>query len=231
MRIDGRSLLAAWRLLRAARVDPFASTAPELLPRLPGWSALGLPAGELASARFVTVLDALRGMALLQREPAEVRESAQLVATLPLRHSAVPNTRDTLRTLITSASKELLVIGYTITDSGLRDLLIRRARVGMQITVVGDRKTRSARELRRHWPAGLPLTALEDVETGDDQGHVHAKVVVADRQRALVGSANFTGSGLGRNMEMGVLVEGTVAREIVDVVEVMRERGWLCNCC
>lgn len=227
MRIDGRSLLAAWRLLRAARVDPFASSAPDQLPRLPGWSALGLPPGELASARVVTVLDALRGMALLLREPAENANTAQLIATLPLRDSPVTSTRDALRVLITSASKELLVIGYSITDPTFRELLIRRAQAGVQVTVVGDRKTGAARELLRHWPAELPLVALEDVETADDKRHIHAKVVVADRQRAIIGSANFTLSGMGRNVEMGVAVEGQVAREIVEVVELMRGRGWL----
>jgi phosphatidylserine/phosphatidylglycerophosphate/cardiolipin synthase-like enzyme len=228
VRIDGRSLLAAWRLLRAARVDPFASGAPEQIPRLPGWSALGLPASELASARAVTVLDALRAMALLLREPAESANTAHLVATLPLHDSPVTSTRDALRVLITSANTELLVIGYTITDPTFRDLLIRRAQAGVQVTVVGDRKTGAARELRRHWPAGLPLTSLEDVETADDQRHVHAKVVVADRQRAIVGSANFTLSGMGRNMEMGVGVVGPVAAEIVEVVEMMQARRWLC---
>lgn len=227
MRIDGRSLLAAWRLLRAARVDPFASVAPDQLPRLPGWSALGLPAGELASARVVTVLDALRAMALLLREPSENPNTAQLVATLPLRDSPATNTRDALRVLIMSTSKELLVIGYSITDPTFRDLLIRRAQAGVQVTVVGDRKTGAARELRRHWPAGLPLTALEDVETLDDQRHIHAKVVVADRQKAIIGSANFTLSGMGRNVEMGVVVEGTVAREVVEIVELMRRGRWL----
>lgn len=228
MRIDGRSLLAAWRLLRAARVDPFASDAPERLPRLPGWSPLGLPASELASARVITVLDALRAMALLLREPTESAGSVQLVATLPLLDSPITKTGDALRVLVTSASRELLVIGYTITDPTFRELLIRRAQAGVHITVVGDRKTGAARDLRRHWPSGLPLTALEDVETADEQRHVHAKVVVADRQRAIIGSANFTRSGMGRNIEMGVGVVGPVAAEIVEVVEKMQERRWLC---
>lgn len=230
MRIDGRSLLAAWRLLRAARVDPFASSAPDQLPRLPGWSALGLPPGELASARVVTVLDALRAMALLLREPAENANTAQLIATLPLRDSPVSSTRDALRVLITSASRELLVIGFSITDPTFRDLLVRRAQAGVHVTVVGDRKTRAARDLRRDWPSGLPLNALEDVETQDDQRHIHAKVVVADRARALVGSANFTGSGMGRNMEMGVVVEGKVAQDIASCMDSMLEKGWLQVC-
>lgn len=227
MRIDGRSLLAAWRLLRAARMDPFASTAPDQLPRLPSWSALGLPSSELASARTVTVLDALRALSLLHRELAEVKETAYLVATVPLRDSPVPNTRDALRTIITSATKELLVIGFTITDPAFRDLLIRRVQAGIQVTVVGDRKTRSARDLSRDWPVGLPLIALEDVETEDDHRHIHAKVVVADRARALVGSANFTPSGMGRNVELGIVVKGQAAREIAEIVMMMRERGWV----
>lgn len=227
MRIDGRSLIAAWRLLRSAQVDPFASTAPDQLPRLPGWSTLGLPSTELASARVVTVLDALRALALFMREPTQAADTARLVATLPLRGSSVVNTRDALRVLVTSASRELLVIGYTITDPTFRDLLIRRAQAGIRITVVGDRKTGAAQELLRHWPAGLPLLALEDVETPDDQRHIHAKVVVADRVRAMVGSANFTVSGMGRNVEMGVLVEGLVAREIVGAIEAMASSGWL----
>ena len=43
-----------------------------------------------------------------------------------------------------------------------------------------------------------------------DNGHasMHAKALVADRSRALVTSANFTGRALDDNMEIGVLVTG-----------------------
>jgi cardiolipin synthase len=37
---------------------------------------------------------------------------------------------------------------------------------------------------------------------------MHAKVLVVDRQTALVGSANLTGYGLERNLEAGVLIRG-----------------------
>ncbi len=227
MRIDGRSLLSAWRLLRTARVDPFAAASPDQLPLLPGWAALGLPSSELASARVVTVLDALRAMTLVLKEPPEARESTQLVATLPTRDSSVLRTRDALRVLITSASKDLLIIGYSITDASFCDLLIRRARAGVRITVVGDRKEGAARNLLRQWPHGLALTALEDVETVEDRHLMHGKVVVVDGAKALVGSANFSSSGLGKNLELGVLVEGKLAGEIVDVVKSLRNQGWL----
>jgi cardiolipin synthase len=37
---------------------------------------------------------------------------------------------------------------------------------------------------------------------------MHAKVLVVDRQTALVGSANLTGYGLERNLEAGILIRG-----------------------
>lgn len=40
---------------------------------------------------------------------------------------------------------------------------------------------------------------------------VHAKLIVADSNRAYVGSANFTSSGLNYGLEAGVIVEGDIA--------------------
>jgi phosphatidylserine/phosphatidylglycerophosphate/cardiolipin synthase-like enzyme len=42
----------------------------------------------------------------------------------------------------------------------------------------------------------------------------HAKFLVADATHAYVGSANFTGRGLGDQLEMGVLVHGPAARQV-----------------
>lgn len=226
MRIDARSLLAAWKLAKEAKVDPFLSTAPDVLPRLPGWSGFGLPSIDLGSQRLVTVLDALRALSLQNRE-ASISVPARLVATLPVRNSSVLSTREVLRDLVVSSRQELLVVGFTISDMTFRELLVRQARAGVEVTVLGDRKTRAARDLRKHWPKGPPLVALEDVESLDEQRQIHAKVVVADRSRALVGSANFTISGLGRNLEFGLLVEGEAAAEIVDVVAELRRAGWV----
>lgn len=41
---------------------------------------------------------------------------------------------------------------------------------------------------------------------------IHAKLMIADRVRAYVGSANFTSSGLDHGVESGVLVEGEAAK-------------------
>lgn len=41
---------------------------------------------------------------------------------------------------------------------------------------------------------------------------LHAKLIVADSNKAYVGSANFTSSGLDHGIEVGVVLEGEVAR-------------------
>jgi len=120
-------------------------------------------------------------------------------------------------------------VGYAITDVQFREHLMRRGMDRVSVMVVSDRNQPGSRELLREWPAGAaPLTALHGVEPerGKDW-KMHGKAVVADRTDALVGSANFTGSGLGRNLEIGVHVTGRRAGEICELVERLYGDGWL----
>jgi phosphatidylserine/phosphatidylglycerophosphate/cardiolipin synthase-like enzyme len=53
---------------------------------------------------------------------------------------------------------------------------------------------------------------------------LHAKCLVVDRRRALVGSANFTDRGQSRNVEVGAIVEdaafaGELARQWLGLVD------------
>jgi phosphatidylserine/phosphatidylglycerophosphate/cardiolipin synthase-like enzyme len=47
---------------------------------------------------------------------------------------------------------------------------------------------------------------------GPEWHELHAKVVVADESRALIGSSNWSGNGLLRNHELAVMIEGEPAR-------------------
>lgn len=51
-----------------------------------------------------------------------------------------------------------------------------------------------------------------------DRRRMHAKVVVRDEQRALIGSANWSGNGFLHNHEMAVMVEGDAARRAADMI-------------
>lgn len=51
---------------------------------------------------------------------------------------------------------------------------------------------------------------------------IHAKLMIADRIRAYVGSANFTSSGLDHGVESGVLVEGEAAQSFAFWAEALK---------
>lgn len=73
-------------------------------------------------------------------------------------------------------------------------------------------------------PPGLQVVSWEEKGLG-----LHMKTVIADSERAYVGSANLTTGGFGRHAELGVLLEGPSVRRVERVLETlaahMRSRG------
>ena len=55
----------------------------------------------------------------------------------------------------------------------------------------------------------------------------HAKILIADNNAAYVGSANFTDPGLTANLEMGVLVKGSLAHRLQAFWAHLIETGFL----
>lgn len=227
--IDARALRNAWHSARRAGVDLFSVGVLEALARLPSGSVRGLLSMDDLSAPRVSVLEALRALELAWREQASELCRAKVVATLPVAVQGVTTTGGTARNLIVTAIRELLLVGYAITDPGLKALLMDRAQSGVRITVVGDRREGGARQLWRQWPqSASPLVALENVEpVSGAEALMHGKVLVADREQMLVGSANFTAGGMARNLELGVKVEGVAAAEMCAVIDELHKKGWL----
>jgi phosphatidylserine/phosphatidylglycerophosphate/cardiolipin synthase-like enzyme len=226
-RVAPRSVLAAWQLAREQALDVFKPGVAAALSALRGWASLGLPSGTDTDP-CVTVLDALRALALAERQQApETR--AELVTTMPLEDRTILETANVVRALVEGAKEDLLVVGYDIRELAFRRMLVRRGIAGVQVRVVGDRRMGGARELLRDWSAtARPLIALENVEpaaTVPDK--LHGKVIVADRTVALVSSANFTAGGLRNNIEFGIRVSGPPVRDILRCVDQLEKRGWL----
>jgi phosphatidylserine/phosphatidylglycerophosphate/cardiolipin synthase-like enzyme len=215
--------------VRRQGLDVFQPSAGPSLSGLRGWAALGLPESGSDKEPRVTVLDALRTLALDNRARTGEIPPAELVATLPMADSTVLATVDVVRPLVDGARRSLLVIGYAIGDDMLRRSLVRRGLEGITVTVVGDRQNRAARELLKDWPrAARPLRALENIEPATPTGaSLHAKVIVADETTAMLGSANFTAGGLRYNLELGVRVAGAVPAAIVRTVNRLESEGWL----
>lgn len=134
------------------------------------------------------------------------------------------DTAAVMRTLISQADREVILIGYAVYDGRkiFEPLARRMAEVpGLAVTICLDIQrawndptpsaelvARFARDFRqKHWPwPTLPALFYDprSLETGDARASLHAKCVIVDRSRALVTSANFTDAAQRKNVEVGV---------------------------
>ena len=177
----------------------------------------------------VSLLSAIRALELAEHE-ANAGESVDvdLVATTPVPLPGVLETRNVVRQLLNEAISELLVVGFVLSDREMLSTLLKRGR-RVRVCVVAERGDTGAAGLARDWPTtNLPLMVLEQAEPLQGENHImHGKVIVADRKTALIGSANFTLVGLGKNYEFGVRVTGSIAQQVVRAVEQLAEKKWL----
>lgn len=113
--------------------------------------------------------------------------------------------------LIESATSEILLVSYATAPSPtVRAALAAAVARGVVLTALLERALDNAAFTGSPDPlAGIAATRLAWPTSNRPPGAaMHAKILVVDRQAALVGSANLTGHALGRNIECGLLIRG-----------------------
>jgi phosphatidylserine/phosphatidylglycerophosphate/cardiolipin synthase-like enzyme len=140
---------------------------------------------------------------------------------------ATSDTAATMRTLIAEAAQEILLVGYAVHHVGdLFEPLATKMASNESLKVLfcldisrrlGDTSLdseivrRFCRDFReKHWPwPNVPRLYYDPralSENFERHSSLHAKCVVADRNVALITSANFTQAAQQRNIEVGVLI-------------------------
>lgn len=128
-----------------------------------------------------------------------------------------------MRQLFEEAKQEILLTVYTITSGAdmLFDWLEIALSRGVEIKMIVNRLDEipspvkgKLQRLQKLYPhLHLYNFALEE------QVDLHAKLVVADRKRAIVGSSNLSRRGFLTNYELALTVRGVVAAEIASTVD------------
>ena len=167
---------------------------------------------------------------------APARESWAPVATLPrelraaLGEPAMRQTAGVMMELIDGAREEILLATPYVDDAAVgaltESLLAARAR-GVHLTIltsIGRAPYFATLDLvdPRQVYGGLVIT---EVTTETSPLGSHAKVLVVDRGRAYVGSANLTAAGIGRNIEIGVEVAGHQVDELARLLVALERLG------
>lgn len=139
----------------------------------------------------------------------------------------VPSVERILSELISGAQQEIMLTAYSVTAGSDRVWaeLERALATGIRVTVIVDRlqeqhaETRALLErLLDAYPAAFSLFDFsgEDSTTG-----LHAKVLVVDRNAALVGSANLSHRGMVSAHEMATIIRGPTADRIAGRVDTL----------
>ena len=154
---------------------------------------------------------------------------------------AVPLRRvdQVLYELVESAESEVLLVTYAAYKAQRAlDVLRAATERGVQVVLVIELAQESGGKITFdrldsiresvpranvfYWPLGRrPRTAV------GSYGTMHVKCLIADRETALVSSANLTDHALETNMELGVLVRGAVPARLASHFEQLILRGEL----
>jgi phosphatidylserine/phosphatidylglycerophosphate/cardiolipin synthase-like enzyme len=209
-----------------------------------------LRAAEMAPAQIALVAEAIAEAREKAVDPAKIVELVISGPEVP----GVPtsDTAATMRTLISEAMREILLVGYAVRRAqGLFEPLAARmaANESLRVTFCLDisrkltdtsldseivrRFAHEFREKHWRWPQ-LPRLFYDPRSLSQDLEHrssLHAKCVVADRSSALVTSANFTEAAQRRNIEVGVLVRHrALVERLASYFDGMIDTGQLVPC-
>jgi phosphatidylserine/phosphatidylglycerophosphate/cardiolipin synthase-like enzyme len=142
------------------------------------------------------------------------------------RGSAARDTSLVVRALFEGAERDVLVGGYSFDKPEIlaplhRAMVERGVRATVFMDIASTAKSAALADEHaialidqfffRVWTFGAPRPAVywdpRTARPGPPWQSMHAKCIVVDESRALVTSANFTGRGQERNIEVGVLIE------------------------
>ncbi|MFZ5898178.1 MAG: phospholipase D-like domain-containing protein [Bacillota bacterium] len=158
-------------------------------------------------------------------------EEPHIVWTLPEQHPVAvtlgKSYSEAIIEVINRAKQELLIVSPFMQEQGMRHLtaaLVQALHRGVRVTIIthdaddlASEQSVAVEEIRREAERLGRWVALYTVAMPKGS-LLHAKVVVADREKAVVGSANLTGPGLEANLEVGVVLGPTQARQVSRIV-------------
>lgn len=169
-----------------------------------------------AGPHLATALRAAHGVAATLRaeQAIEIAWTGPMTQEVPLRR-----TREILVGLAREATQTLILVSFAAyrNDLLLTELAAAAER-GVEVILILEDKENSKGKLSQQardafeelgdlvafyvWPAS------KRPAVGRGVASMHAKAAIADRQVALVTSANLTGAGIADNMELGLLIRG-----------------------
>ena len=149
-------------------------------------------------------------------------------------------TQPVIQDMIKNANKSIHILNYSFGPDaeGLWDMLDDILGKGKHVTIVAndlsklddgnlwEKKVKDRLSVLNN-KFGKRNFVLADFKKHD--GFMHAKVIVADRNKMVIGSANLSDGGLKNHYEMGVLIEGEEAGMVAKIIQQTSINKELCT--
>ena len=150
----------------------------------------------------------------------------QLVATgRGLIGRGIRSFHSVMEEILLDAEEEIVIAAYTISGN-LKDLLVLledAAAKGVRISIILNKiesQPQNVVKLLEKLSTEYPHMRIYDFQHEIED--LHMKVIIADRRRAIIGSANLTWKGMVENLELGVFIEGGLAENVSRIIDEIR---------
>jgi len=154
---------------------------------------------------------------------------AELVATLPPEIPGIARpTIQVIREMLHPHCREVIVVGYELSDSDMMNLLAEVASRGADLVMICDRMRGSVSHLLESWPTSVKQPRIFQDRVRAEvapYASMHAKCLLVDGKDLLITSANFTFHGLHGNIEIGVRLSGPPVVEARKIFSHLVETG------
>lgn len=200
---------------------------------------LNLTNDETASIK--KILDSLRDYSVIpllidltmenQRNQVNQANNNSLVWTSPfVFHKNAENTETTIFEMINSAKKSIQIVGYTIEpDTGeIFAELEKKSKTGVAVNLYFDNAENFLPLIQKMWKHKGTLPEVYSFKSKNSKkSSLHAKVIIIDEEELLITSANLTGRGISRNVEIGMRHRGNSAKKAAKLVKTLVDNEYL----
>lgn len=127
--------------------------------------------------------------------------------------------------LFTQANDEVVIVAFAVSTATpmLFQQLTMMLQRGIRIRCLINRFLEQPQNVQRQFlrmKGNFPrLLEIYSFVAQNNEADLHAKIIIVDRNTALVGSANLSMRGLMDNHELGVIIEGVGALDVVKAVD------------
>ena len=161
--------------------------------------------------------------------------STSLVWTSPIFfHKDADKTDQVITDLLLKAKTSITIVGYAMTSDKYVKEIFKILQQNVNINKINTKfvweqaekqkihgkKQPSVKEIiRKNWDEKITFPKIYTYN--QDRSSLHAKVLIIDSKEILITSANLTGRGMTRNLEMGLLHTGKSAKEAETLIQTL----------